>query len=101
MAAGEPDSFAAALAAGPGAERAAAAAPAQDVAVRDGGDVSHAAAAEDGRAIKKGPDFSGPRLNLALTAIPVTGRRCYFFFSSAGAFFFAGFAAFLVAFFID
>jgi hypothetical protein len=31
---------------------------------------------------------------------PCSGRRCYFFFF-AGAFFFAGFAAFFVAFFID
>ena len=35
------------------------AAPAQDVAVRDGGDVSHAAAAEGGRAIKKAPISRG------------------------------------------
>jgi hypothetical protein len=48
---------------------------------------------------KKGPDFSGP-VELYRTAVPYSGRRGYFFFFGA-AFFFAGFAAFLVAFFID
>ena len=48
---------------------------------------------------KKGPDLSGPCMNPILLQSPPQGRCAYFFFL-AGAFFFAGALAFLVAFFI-
>ncbi len=63
-AAGEPDGFAAALAAATPAERTAAAASAQDAAVRDGRDFPHARAAARGKAIKKAPISRGLGLNL-------------------------------------
>ncbi|MBK5294977.1 MAG: hypothetical protein JJE04_25285 [Acidobacteriia bacterium] len=50
---------------------------------------------------KKGPDCSGPLVNL-VAAIPCGMPPCYFFFFLAAAFLAGAFlAAFLVAFFID